>query len=1045
MSDPTLEDYFKLVKENYQQYLERNMFTHLEIPGGIEKASTVKECAEKIAEYHPTKNRYLEKAITQASFGTKLGRGALGALVGLGVGGMAMYAQKNTSFLDFLNPMTGAKNAIGGAFSVLLGIGVGTLVYKALNANQEPAEEDLACILREMEKAGFKSETYINLSKELVKLFHFRECLLIGLKDLTGTDMRQECKQQMAQHVDEKDFDLAIEVYFLQQLNALFQQAFQDIYQEHDQTIEKHSQESRLQQWLRSLFENPLEKEKFSQQLQIQFMQQCQNFLEAEMSESGFFASHATTLATFTGLIAGTIAVSASAALIGGPITISILAIGLVAACVSFAASYSLFNDSDFFQYKRSATNRANIKNIVSSIEKEVIRLKKRIDSVTETTPTDIKQLSKFDEITKHSWLGTNPHMANGSVSSWKREYASRYRHNEVIEINLRELVTGLITKAGEQTKQLQQELRRSGTLSPQYNKLPLFIETTLAYLKEPKNKTFVNKFEFIEKIKQQTLEIVAVMAPDDSLPQYLIDFYTKPVGQGGLGGALQDLQQVRILAPIPTASYSYERSHPYEKLLSTAQRFNYALTQIQNREFILAGDSTYREMLGLGVQTSSDDLEGKINEENIQKYLDESFAFLYYLNQVVSSHHTVKTLDESLVNSNEFNLYRMLLIKQLASLADPKNLRVTAEIRKKIKVFIEEKLKLDAEVVFDNVTNESLFCPRDTTGPTVDGLLNEKLPEKNLEFIADAIRLDLAYCSKPFTAKILIEDCVSLKDSEQRVFAYHSQAYFLPESTPEYPSKIKHTIECTKELIKDMANKHVLKTSGAFLCYVENVLSEVQRIKALIKQYDDQLPLTSGKKEGDFNSQHLQEAWEAMEVYTQELTLMVQKMKSEPGSRDSVQFGKFGQRPSYRELYGERWALWDEGGEETYHYAEKKQIPKNQIELFIAHLRKYEKERRERPDISLFNFFSYSKAAKIKAANDLISALTNFLENKPIELAFLDNNIYQDGELAKTIRTHLKALGLGDNIDIKDFFTTYTLFPCTEREIAQTPTAIAG
>ena len=69
----------------------------------------------------------------------------------------------------------------------------------------------------------------------------------------------------------------------------------------------------------------------------------------------------------------------------------------------------------------------------------------------------------------------------------------------------------------------------------------------------------------------------------------------------------------------------------------------------------------------------------------------------------------------------NEFNLYRMLLITQLAHLADPNNLRVDPSIKRDIEIFAQDKLGIDPKVVFNEVLNQGLFIEDDRTGPTIN------------------------------------------------------------------------------------------------------------------------------------------------------------------------------------------------------------------------------------------------------------------------------------------------------------------------------------
>ena len=173
--------------------------------------------------------------------------------------------------------------------------------------------------------------------------------------------------------------------------------------------------------------------------------------------------------------------------------------------------------------------------------------------------------------------------------------------------------------------------------------------------------------FELVEKIKQQVLEIVAAVPQgtrQTTLPKELVDFYTRPVTAGGLGGLVQDLEQVRSLAPIVAPQQIVDELHPYYQMLVTAQRFNYALSQDPNKASIFIGDADYRAMLGLRIDSPSERVEAKINAGNIQSYLNHSLDFLYSLNKPLQIDDSTN-LDTPFVNTKEFVLYRTLLIKQ--------------------------------------------------------------------------------------------------------------------------------------------------------------------------------------------------------------------------------------------------------------------------------------------------------------------------------------------------------------------------------------------
>lgn len=76
--------------------------------------------------------------------------------------------------------------------------------------------------------------------------------------------------------------------------------------------------------------------------------------------------------------------------------------------------------------------------------------------------------------------------------------------------------------------------------------------------------------------------------------------------------------------------------------------------------------------------------------------------------------------------------------------------------MRREIERFAREKLHIDPKVVFDDVLHQGLFIQQDIDSPRLKYLGRER-PVSDLEYIADAIRLDLAYTSKPVTPRMMI------------------------------------------------------------------------------------------------------------------------------------------------------------------------------------------------------------------------------------------------------------------------------------------------
>ncbi|KTD22001.1 Uncharacterised protein [Legionella lansingensis] len=1051
--------YFEIIKENHRKYLEENMVTHLELTGDLKQAKLVDEYTKKIGSYHGKKQRYLNRAIEQASLATKVGHGALAALFGVGAGGLAFYAQKSSSITDAINPLAGVQNTAAGLFSAVIGVGVSYLAYNAFEKwTEKPAEADEKMFKEAMEKAGFTNKKYEKLSEEIVKLFHFRECLLLGLKDTAGMNMREEFKEKYApdsEPYNEEALNAAIEVYFLAQLNELFNNAFKEIYAIHDEEIEEDSAQYRVVRWLRSFFENKEKRQEFSQQLQLRFMEQCLNYLEAQMAEPSFFAKYPYATASMSGLIAGAIALGLAAAIIGGPITLGILSIGLVIACVTAVATYWAVNNIDSLHFKRSKENRTAIQQAIDDVTKESERLERLIQDVVHTTPEDVERLAEYKkEGVPEGFLSYfnifsqgKKQVAMGANTAWIREHASRYRHSKFVEIDLSEQHTGIIDNGLRQTEEMQAQLK-DAVHNKKAPKLQHFIEHTQEYLRTPEHRDFIQRFKLVEKIKQQVLEIVAALPEEDKespLPEELIAFYTAPIAEGGLGGLKQDLEQVRALAPITDAPAN--KFHPYNKILVTAQRFNYALTQAENRDFILRGDDGYRDMLGLSVTSPSERIENKINAGNIKQYLNHSFDFLYSLNRSVQTYESSK-LDEPFENSMEFILYRTLLIKQLASLYDPNNLRVDDLVRREIETFAREKLHIDPKVVFDNVMQQALFIERDKSGPSIEDPLGVKRPLSDLEYIADAIRVDLAYASKAVTPRMMIapeakDFLIKKADTERTMFSYeNSKAQLTPEPTPEYVEKIRQTIATTKEFLKAMGERNTLKQTGALACYIYDCHNEIMALRQQIVKCDEAVPKKTTEKDEVLKSKELAAADKLLEDYQLELKqlLSIKTVEESQLMQSTIHFGKF-KTPQpdlltfsitdleFREMIEPK-AQTSESPRvinedlststlmRSIIFIEPKppEINKENLGKFIKDMEGYLTQLKEEPEISRFNFYSFSNSDKIKAAEALKKALEHLSKDEAVDdTAFLKNPIYNDPKLKNLISINLVSMGVDD------------------------------
>jgi hypothetical protein len=225
----SIDQYFETIKANYNQHIESKMVTHLALAGIENKKATIDMYLHYIKNYCELEKNSLDDAIRNATGSEMLVRGVFSGLLGMGAGAAVFASEQKLPSVDFF----GVKTATQAGFSALLGASCSGLIYEAWSKSHEkPAYADARACAEQMKKAGFTESKYAQLSADLVKLFYFRDCLL----DKSKKSMRASFKERYfsessTQSFDNENFNLALEVYFLDQLNVLFHQAFQEIYQ----------------------------------------------------------------------------------------------------------------------------------------------------------------------------------------------------------------------------------------------------------------------------------------------------------------------------------------------------------------------------------------------------------------------------------------------------------------------------------------------------------------------------------------------------------------------------------------------------------------------------------------------------------------------------------------------------------------------------------------------------------------------------------------------------------------------------------------------
>ncbi len=832
------DDYFKLIAKNQKTMLADSEFNQFSFEGIKQKTALMQEYLDHLRQFQDSEASYFDEAIKGPSLAAAVGRGVLSGLLGFG-GGAALFATEQRSpSLDVF----GAKTVAQGGFATALGASSAALIYTAWEKSKEkPLSMDYAAFQKEMQQSGFTHEKYATFAADLVKLFHFRECLLLNLPNHEQVHLRERFKNRYysdkrSSLFKEANFNRAIELYFLQQLNRLFNQAFQTIYQVH-QTDINHEQ-SPFIRWFKKHFETAHSQQQFSQQMQIDFMTTCVRYLEKEMSEPSFLGRYAFILAALAGFIAGAFVLSLLAITHATLSVLALFAINITAASIVMAISYYGITQNEQLFYQRHADNRRAIQEAIQSINKERTRLTTLIQRVVPTKPEEIEQLKQFNQTDNLSLrnLFIRTHVAFGSGQAWIREFASRYRDNKLVEIDLANDMRQLIEQSFQQTDALVSALVKSINNQPNkkiQTKLRKYLEDTETYLLDPANEAFIRSFNLVQKIKEQVLEIVGHLPLtlfNQTLPKVLIDFYTKPISTGGLGGLASDLEHARLLTPILDKTTPADEHHPYRGLLAIALRINDQLNTLPAGNLVCKGDTHYRKLLGLPNLSPPIDAQS-LTLSQLNDYLNASFNFLCSLN----NYNVSLSWEKPFQHSQEYIVYRMLFVKQLAVWADPNNLRVDAVIKQRIVQFTLETLHYHPTHSFSDITSQALLHGSDGDERTINDPLNNSHALTDLISLTNALRVDMVHDVNPPSVKLLI--CREAKQFQTTanypiLLGINSAA---PELVIEASSQCVETVEqaiaSTKAFLKSIQSNHLLQETQSLRVYQARVTDEVQRL----------------------------------------------------------------------------------------------------------------------------------------------------------------------------------------------------------------------
>ncbi|WP_151192721.1 hypothetical protein [Cysteiniphilum sp. JM-1] len=805
---PTVADVMNTVSNNHRNYCDKVMISYLQtnhsggnfVNGEVDESERFKRIKNSVEQIKQLKNEFdnhIEHMMEDLTPVIKIQNKDVEG-VGLTISFLVKYALDNT--LPIPDSIPGKDLAV-----THISLAIGSIMAKTfyeiwseIFAQQNKPAMDSKKFQEALESSGFLAISE-SLIEKFIKLFYYRESLLFGRSNDVNIDMLATFKNK--HNLSALDYNIAVETYFLEALDNLFNEAFAAIYKYNDQKIEKKknncSWTSLFQQYFSKV---EVEVESYTQKMQVDFLKQFNGFLVKQMDEPTAVARHPYLTASVAGLTAGAIALGA-AAIIGAPITAGVAAIALVATAVTAITSYFSVSNIESIKYKRGKDNRQGLDKIAQRIDQEAIRLKGQININKPTSVVDIAELEKYNK--DHcDGMVYNAYIFVGSSQSWLQEYAARYRHSKRIETDLGKNAVAPIAKTSQrQTNDFVLMLIKKAN-----NKaFEECIAKTKAYLNDTKQHDFIQKFHIKEKIKDQLLEIAARLPRDKQAPQALIDFYVE------LGGVENDLTQIKVLR--------------CDNLKTEARKVNIAFAKVSKEDqiFILRGDSQFRDTLGL----PADGNTPMLNQHNIDKYLNNSFDFLFSLLQkpVIHSGDDNSQGKGSIKHNNEFTIYHVLLLKQLADCIGPNNQMIDKETKLKIRIFLKERLLIDPEILL----TES-FANRLVIGDTA-----------SLDNISDLIRQHIAYTSPLYTPQKMLAYAVQkYVKSNDILFAVHQQgANFIPEASQAYVDKIDKSIKATVDFVQKLKNDSMMTNTGAFWFYLREVRQE---IRATLKLLHDEL-----------------------------------------------------------------------------------------------------------------------------------------------------------------------------------------------------------
>ncbi len=775
------------VQDNHKNYLEKTMKTQLNLTTSVTKESEarIKSWMMQLQTSYPKFTAQIAPMFEGLSMGAKVKNGVLAVGAGAATGLLVNQALSNAIPVPDFIP---GKNLAVAGISVAIGSVVAKAFYDVwpgVSGQVEKPAIDSEEFQKQLNESGFL-ELSKDLTNKFIRLFHYRESLLFGKQPDMPIDMRAEFKGKLKDASSADEFKIAVETYFLTELDEVFRDTFKEIYTIHNEQIQDDKNSSAITRTVKRYFGH-VDPDTFTQQLQVGFLSEVSGFLAKQMDEPTILARHPYLVASIAGLAAGALVFAIA------PVSIALVAGVLIGIAAYFLPSYF-----DSLTFKRSRENREALKKITNAIDNEAVKLRMHTQQVVATSNVDIKSLQKYTTSQADNYF--NASILVGSSKSWLEEYAARYRHSKRIETDLgKDAIEPIAATAQRQAADFAKAL----TTDINSKAFKTCIEKTQDYVNHRNNSEFIERFHIKTKIRDQLLEIVSALPKNKPLPQYVTDFYVNT-----LGGVAHDLVQVREITT-------------QNELKSAAKNLNviFGTVSNENQAFILKGDNSLRHLLNL--PASGKDL--KLDKDNINQYLTQSMHFMFsLLKKPEINLNADNPLNQVFTYTDEFSIYHTLLLKQLATLVDPNNDKLDGDTKAAINLFLKEKLSVDPKDLLNHAFTDALLVGN---RPTLDNM-------------GELIRSAIACSKLNYTPKALLK--AEVKDQiNNHLFALHDdEVNFIPEASEVYLQRLKQTITSTAEFVEKIKQNPILVATGACGVYLYEVQQEIIKTLKSIDQY---------------------------------------------------------------------------------------------------------------------------------------------------------------------------------------------------------------